>query len=71
MAVVAVDQRPADPEREDGRVRLRAKERPTYRITFRPLPGVDGDRAIRALLKRALRSHGLQATLITETPDLE
>jgi hypothetical protein len=31
-------------------------------ITLVPLPGIDGIRALRAVLKTALRRHGLRAT---------
>jgi hypothetical protein len=60
MAVDARTEPAADPVREDRRVRLRAKERLTYRVTFRPEPGVDGIRALRALLKSSLRRFGLR-----------
>jgi hypothetical protein len=42
-------------------------------LTLRPLPGVDGARAIRALLKVALRQFGLQCIAIrrAETSMLE
>jgi hypothetical protein len=33
----------------------------TYTVTFRARPGVDGVRALRAVLKFALRRFGLQA----------
>jgi hypothetical protein len=33
----------------------------TFAVTFCALPGVDGVRALRAMLKRALRSYGLRA----------
>jgi hypothetical protein len=39
---------------------------PTYRLTLRPLPGCDGERAIKALLKAALRRHGLRCIDIRE-----
>jgi class 3 adenylate cyclase len=35
-------------------------ERPTYILTLRPESGVDGLRALRRLLKRLLRDHGLR-----------
>ena len=38
-----------------------ASDRPTFLLTFRPEPGVDNPiRALRALLKMALRRHGLR-----------
>jgi hypothetical protein len=41
-------------------------EGPVYTITFRPEPGVDGLRAVRALLKMALRAFGLRCVRIAE-----
>jgi hypothetical protein len=41
-------------------------ERLTYTVRFRPEPRVDGVKALRALLKAALRRFGLKAVLITE-----
>ena len=35
--------------------------RPRFTITFTPNPGVDAIRALRAVLKTALRRHGLRA----------
>jgi hypothetical protein len=35
--------------------------RPVFTITLRPEPGTDGIRALRRLLKRALRGYGLRA----------
>jgi hypothetical protein len=40
--------------------------RPDYVLTLRPLPGNDGARALRSLLKIALRKHGLRCTEIRE-----
>lgn len=39
---------------------------PTYVVTLRPLPDVDVIKALRALLKRALRSYGLKCTSVRE-----
>jgi hypothetical protein len=39
-------------------------ERTVYIITFRPEPGIDGLRAVRALLKLALRALGLRCIRI-------
>lgn len=36
-----------------------ATDRPTFTVTLRPKPAIDGDAALRALLKRALRDYGL------------
>jgi hypothetical protein len=41
-------------------------ERPIHVVTLRPEPNVDGIRALRALLKAALRRFGLRATNISE-----
>jgi hypothetical protein len=41
-------------------------ERPVYTIKLRPLPGVDAVRALRALLKHALRRCGLKAVSVEE-----
>jgi hypothetical protein len=35
-------------------------DRPRYALTFEPLPTVDFTKAVRALLKQALRQHGLR-----------
>jgi hypothetical protein len=40
--------------------------RPDCVLTLRPLPGNDGARALRSLLKIALRKHGLRCTEIRE-----
>jgi hypothetical protein len=34
--------------------------RPVFVVRFRPLPGIDAIRALRATLKSALRQHGLR-----------
>jgi hypothetical protein len=39
---------------------------PVYTITLRAEPGTDGTRALRALLKRTLRGHGLRALSCVE-----
>jgi hypothetical protein len=44
------------------------KQRPTYRMLLRPEPHIDGERALRALLKIALRRLGLRCTSIEEVP---
>jgi hypothetical protein len=43
-----------------------ASGRETYVLTLRPLPRVDGIRALRALLKVMLRRFGLKAIKVTE-----
>jgi hypothetical protein len=48
----------------------------TFTVTFRCAAGVDGIRASRALLKRALRSYGLRAISAqeihcTQAPDVK
>jgi hypothetical protein len=43
-------------------------ERPIYRVTLRPEPNVDGIRALRAMLKAALRRFGLRAIHVMEAP---
>jgi len=41
----------------------RSERKPgTFVLVLRPEPGVDGDRALRAALKRLLRDHGLRCT---------
>jgi hypothetical protein len=40
--------------------RQAASERPLFRLVLRPQPRVDGERALRALLKTALRRFGLR-----------
>jgi hypothetical protein len=39
---------------------MKEDERPSYLLTVRPEPGVDGIRALRAWLKRGLRDFGLR-----------
>jgi hypothetical protein len=39
-----------------------APDAAAFTVTLRPLPGCDGVRALRALLKRALRTYGLKCT---------
>jgi hypothetical protein len=41
-------------------------KRPIFTIRLRPLPGVDGIRALRAALKALLRRFGLQAISVEE-----
>ena len=42
--------------------------RPVYRILLRAEPGVDAERALRALLKTALRRFGLRCLSVEEVP---
>jgi hypothetical protein len=42
------------------------EERPTFQVHFRPEPRVDGIRALRQLLKAALRRFGLRAVYVQE-----
>jgi hypothetical protein len=42
--------------------RARPEKQSTFVLTLRAVPGVDGIRALRAVLKTALRRHGLRAT---------
>jgi hypothetical protein len=44
-------------------------ERPVFTITLRPEPGVDAVRAIKALLKTALRAYKLRAVRITHASE--
>jgi hypothetical protein len=44
----------------------KASERPLYRLTLRPERGVDAERALRRLLKIALRTFGLRCVAIEE-----
>ena len=44
----------------------KANERPTYRLLLRPEPGVDGERALRRLLKIALRRFRLRCISIEQ-----
>jgi hypothetical protein len=41
-------------------------ERPTFVLVLRPLPGVDGIRALRAVLKLLLRRFGLRVVSLRE-----
>jgi hypothetical protein len=43
-------------------------DRPIYTIAFRPEPGVDAIRALRAILKIALRRFGMKALRVNEIP---
>jgi hypothetical protein len=45
--------------------------RPLYTVTFRAESGVDGLRAVRALLKIALRTFGLRCVRIAEEADIK
>lgn len=40
--------------------------RPAYVLRLEPLPGIDGTRALRDLLKRARRNHGLRCVACHE-----
>ena len=40
------------------------KRQPDYIIRLQPLPGIDGEQALRAALKALLRRHGLRCTRI-------
>lgn len=40
--------------------------RPVYVLRLAPLPGIDGTRALRELLKRARRNHGLRCVVCHE-----
>jgi hypothetical protein len=42
--------------------------RPIFVVKFRPEPGVDGVRSLRALLKIALRQHGLRCVGVRGLP---
>jgi hypothetical protein len=44
-------------------------DRPSFSIVLQPLPNVDGTRAIRALLKIALRGRGLRSLSVREIGD--
>ena len=44
-------------------------KRPLYLVTVRAEPGVDPARALRALLKLALRRFGLRCVAIAETDE--
>jgi hypothetical protein len=43
-------------------------ERPIYTIAFRPEPGIDAVRALRGILKIALRRFGMRAIRVNEIP---
>ena len=43
--------------------------RSTFTVTLRSRPGIDGNAALRALLKGALRDHGLVCLAIREGGD--
>ncbi len=43
-----------------------SESRPSFTVVFRPLSGIDGIRALRQLLKAALRRHGLRAVSVKE-----
>jgi hypothetical protein len=45
-----------------------APARPTYRLVLRAMPGVDAERALRALVKIARRKFGLKCTGVEEVP---
>jgi hypothetical protein len=42
---------------------------PAFVVTFRAEPGVDATRALRALLKAALRRHGLRCVNLVPMPE--
>jgi hypothetical protein len=44
-----------------------AKDRPTFTLQLRPEPGVDPVLALRAVLKNALRYHGMRCVSAKET----
>jgi hypothetical protein len=46
--------------------RTSTSRREAYVLTLRPMPGVDGNRALRAALKFLLRRFGLKAVKIGE-----
>jgi hypothetical protein len=43
-----------------------SEERPAFIVHFRPQARIDGVKALRALLKAALRRFGLRAVYVTE-----
>jgi hypothetical protein len=45
-----------------------ARERPVFVVRLRPAAGIDGERALRALLKIALRRLGLKCLGIERRP---
>jgi hypothetical protein len=48
--------------------RVKAADRPIYKLSVRAEPGVDGIRALRWLLKSMLRRHGLRCVDIRREP---
>jgi hypothetical protein len=46
----------------------KANQRPTFRLLLRPEPGVDGERALRALLKLGLRKFRLKCIAVEQEP---
>ena len=48
-----------------GKTGIAARNGTVFIITLRPLPGVDGLRGLRRLLRYALRACGLRCTNIT------
>jgi hypothetical protein len=44
----------------------KANERPLYRLTLRPEPHIDGERALQVLLKIALRKCGLRCISVEQ-----
>jgi hypothetical protein len=57
----AEDNRPPESTQEHRRqASPSANNRPLFRLVLRPQPRIDGERALRALLKTALRRFGLR-----------
>jgi hypothetical protein len=50
----------------EAATRVVRKRRPIYRLLLQPEPRVDGDRALKALLKFALRRLGLRCVSVEE-----
>jgi hypothetical protein len=46
----------------------KASARPVFRLLLRPEPGVDGERALQALLKLALRRFRLKCIAVEQEP---
>jgi hypothetical protein len=46
----------------------KAVDRPTFRLVLRPEPGVDATRALRSLIKIALRTFRLKCISVEEMP---
>jgi hypothetical protein len=46
----------------------KAAERPIYRLTLRPEPGINPVLGLRALLKVLLRAHGFRCLRVVEEP---